>query len=182
MNIEYVARNFALQEDVRQFAADKLRKATKFLEEPVEVRVTLEVEKHRHVADLHVTHRFGVLQATEETPDMRDAINMAVDKVEKQARRSRKRLVDSRRRADRVREEEQHWPAEVLSADGDPAAPARIIEDSRVEVKPMSVEEAALELEDSRHAFVVFRDSASRRFAVLYRRRDANYGLIAPEH
>lgn len=179
MNIEYVARNFALQEDVRQFTADKLRKATKFLEEPVEVRVTLEVEKHRHVADLHVAHRFGVLQATEETPDMRDAINMAVDKVEKQARRSRKRHMDSKRRKDRVREEEQHWPLEVAVPDA--GAPPRVIEDSRTEIKPMTVEEAALALEDSRHAFVVFRDALSRRLSVLYRRRDANYGLIAPE-
>lgn len=181
MNIEYVARNFTLQESVRQFTADKLRKATKFLEEPVEVRVTLEVEKHRHVADLHVAHRFGVLQATEETPDMRDAINLAVDKVEKQARRSRKRQVDSRRRADRLREEEQHWPLAIVDANARPAVAPQVIEDRRVEIKPMTIEEAALMLEDSRHPFVVFRDAVSRRFSVLYRRRDANYGLIAPE-
>ncbi len=181
MNIEYVARNFTLQESVRQFTADKLRKATKFLEEPVEVRVTLEVEKHRHVADLHVAHRFGVLQATEETPDMRDAINMAVDKVEKQARRSRKRQMDSRRRADRVREEEQHWPLQVSDANASAAAAPQVIEDRRVEIKPMTIEQAALLLEDSRHPFVVFRDSVNQRFSVLYRRRDANYGLIAPE-
>ncbi len=180
MNIEYVARNFALQENVRQFTADKLRKATKFLEEPVEVRVTLEVEKHRHVADLHVAHRHGVLQATEETPDMKDAINLAVDKVEKQARRSRKRHMDSKRRADRVREEEQHWPVEVPDA-AEAAAPPQVIEDRRLEIKPMTVDEAVLALEDSRHPFVVFRDAANRRLSVLYRRRDANYGLIAPE-
>jgi len=181
MNIEFVARNFALHEEVRQFTADKLRKATKFLDEPVEVRVTLEVEKHRHVADLHVAHRHGVVQATEETPDMKDAINLAVDKVEKQARRSRKRLVDSRRRADRAREADQHWPLTVVAPDSLRGGVPRVIESTRIDIKPMTIEEAALELEDSREGFVVFRDAGSDRLSVLYRRRDSNYGLIAPQ-
>ncbi len=181
MNIEYVARNFSLHEDVRQFTADKLRKATKFLEEPVEVRVTLDVEKHRHVADLHVAHRYGVLQATEETPDMKDAINLAVDKVEKQARRARKRHMDSKRRADRARQNGQHWPLAVVERDSVRAGAPRVIESTRIDIKPMTIEEAALELEESQHGFVVFRDAGSDRLSVLYRRRDSNYGLIAPE-
>jgi len=181
MNIEFVARSFSLHEDVRQFTADKLRKATKFLEEPIEVRVTLEVEKHRHQADLHVAHRHGVLQATEETPDMKDAINMAVDKVEKQARRSRKRLVDSRRRADRARENGEHWPLTVVEPGSVRAGAPRVIESARLDIKPMTIEEAAMELEDSDHGFVVFRDASSDRLSVLYRRRDSNYGLIVPE-
>jgi putative sigma-54 modulation protein len=181
MNIEFVARNFTLHDDVRQFTADKLRKATKFLEEPLEVRVTLEVEKHRHMADLHIAHRYGVVQANEETPEMKDAINLAVDKVEKQARRSRKRHVDSRRRADRARQADEHWPIAVVASDSLRGGSPRVIESIRIDIKPMTIEEAALELEDSQHGFVVFRDAGNDRVSVLYRRRDSNYGLIAPE-
>ncbi|NIL99722.1 MAG: ribosome-associated translation inhibitor RaiA, partial [Acidobacteria bacterium] len=96
MNIEYVSRNFQLDDRVRDYAQSKLRKVVKFLEEPVEVRLLVEQTKHRQIAEFHVAHRFGVLQATEETDQMRDAINLAVDKVEKQARRSRKKFMDKR--------------------------------------------------------------------------------------
>lgn len=99
MNIEYVGRNVMIDDALRRYTEEKLRKVEKFLEDPVEVRLTLDLERHRHVADLHLTHRHGVLQATEETADdWRDAINAAVDKVEKQARRDRKRAVARRRR------------------------------------------------------------------------------------
>lgn len=98
MNIEYVGRNVAVDDALRRYTEDKLAKVLKFLDEPVEVRLTLDLERHRHIADLHVSHRHGVLQATEETAEWRDSINAAVDKVGKQARRGRKRASDKRRR------------------------------------------------------------------------------------
>lgn len=182
MNIEYVGRNYQVDDQVRSFAEDKLRKVTKFLDEPVEVRVTLETEKHRQKAELHVAHRHGILQAAEENIDMYDALNLVVDKVEKQARRSKKKAIDKRRRADRVSPDGHRWPVNVLEA-GSLAAGStpRIIKSSHLQIKPMTIEEAALMLRDSKNEFVVFRDSATSRVNVLYRRKDDNYGLITPE-
>jgi len=184
MNIEYVGRSYHVEDRDRRFCEDKLDKIAKFLEEPAEVRVTLEVEKYRHVADLHVAHRLGVLQATEETTgDMHEAINAAVDKLEKQARRSRKKLTGRKRRAARNGEVGPGaWPLDVLErgsvgAGGEP----RIVKSTRLEIKPMSLEEAALQLETSRNDFLVFRDATNDRVSVLYKRKDANYGLIVPE-
>lgn len=180
MNIEYVGRNYQLDDQIRRYTKEKLAKAVKFLEAPVEIRVTLELEKHRHIADLHITHRFGTVQATEETDDMYDAINLAADKVEKQARRSRKKYKDRRRRADR--QNGQQWPVEVVERSSLIAgSQPRIIKASVLRIKPMSIEEAALQLEKSKNDFLVFRDSANDRVSVLYKRRDSNYGLIAPE-
>ena len=180
MNIDYVARNYPLDDQIRTYTSDKLRKVAKFLEDPVEIRVTLEHEKHRYIADLHVAHRFGVIKANEENDDMYDAINLAVDKIEKQARRSRKKFRDKRRKADR--NNGNQWPVEVLErasvgAGGSP----RIVKKSVLSIKPMSIDEAALQLEDSKNDFVVFRDAASDEVSVLYKRRDQNYGLISPE-
>jgi putative sigma-54 modulation protein len=179
MNIEYVARNYPLDEHIRTFTEDKLEKLVKFLEEPVEIRVTLEQEKHRHIAELHVAHRRGVLQATEENDDMYDAVNLVVDKAEKQARRSRKKSKDKRRRANR---EEPGWPLEVVERESvKKGSRPRVIETSVLAIKPMNIEEAALQLEDSNNGFVVFRDATSDRISVLYKRKDDNYGLISPE-
>lgn len=182
MNIEYVGRGYKLDDQVRSFTEEKIDKVMKFLDEPIDVRVTLEVEKHRHIADLHVSHRKGTLQATEETANMYEAVNLAADKLEKQARRSRKKLVDRKRRAGRGAANDNIWPMEVVEGGSlkEGGAP-RIIKTSSLRIKPMTLEEAALQLEESKNDFLVFRDSATDRVNVLYKRRDANYGLIAPE-
>ncbi len=182
MNIEYVGRNTQIDDRLRRFCEDKLGKVTKFLDEPVEVRITLEVDKYRQIADLHVTHRHGVLQATEETHEMTDAVNAAVDKLEKQARRGHKKAKGRKRRAGRANgDAAPEWPLEVLARDsvGGGAAP-RIIKASRLEIKPMGLEEAALQLEASKNDFLVFHDSTNDRVSVLYKRKDSNYGLIVP--
>ena len=64
--------------------------------------------------------------------------------------------------------------------DDDSRAP-RVIETTHLPIKPMTIEEAALELDGAEHGFVVFRDSTSDRLSVLYKRKDRHYGLIAPE-
>lgn len=180
MNIEYVGRNYDVDDRVRQYAEGKLGKLDKFLHEPVEIRVTLEVEKHRQIAEVHVSHRHGVLQATDEAGEMFDAINTAVDKVEKQARRSKTKAVGKRRRADRVNG--QSWPLDVVERGSVGAGETpRVIKSSHLHIKPMTIDEAALQLETSKNDFVVFRDSTTERVSVLYKRRDENYGLIAPE-
>ncbi len=101
MNVEYVGRHVRLNDEIREFAERKLRKAIKFLEEPIEVRITLEEEKHREIVEVHIAHRFGVLQAREETDTLLDALNLAIDKLETQAQRSRQKFMDRRRRGDR---------------------------------------------------------------------------------
>ena len=180
MHIDYVSRNFELDDRLRDYAASRLEKLSRFLEEPLEVRVTLEQEKYRQIAELHVAHRHGLLQAAGETQEMRDTINLVMDKLEKQARRSRKKFKDKRRRADRVNGQ-QHWPVEVVERSSIGQGKPRIIKSSRLNIKPMGLDEAALQLEGAKNDFVVFRDSETDRVSVLYKRRDDNYGLISPD-
>ncbi|MEZ5331298.1 MAG: ribosome-associated translation inhibitor RaiA [Thermoanaerobaculia bacterium] len=181
MNIEYVGRHVELNDRIRAFAEEKLGKVTKFLDEPVEARLTLERGKHGHLVDLHVAHRFGVLQGHEEAEDLFDAVHDVVEKVEKQARRERKKFLDKRRRAARP-DGEAEWPVDVLdrASVGSGSRP-RIVKSTAISIKPMTLDEAALQLEGSRNDFIVFRDAANQKVSVLYKRRDANYGLISPE-
>jgi putative sigma-54 modulation protein len=181
MNIEYVGRNIEIDDRVREFAEDKIDKVLKFVEEPVEIHLALELVRHRHIAELRVSHRHGDVQAREETDQLLDAINLAVEKAEKQARRSRKKFKDRKRRGPRNHEAVPHWPIDVLERSSLGAGKPRIIKSSLLQIKPMSIEEAALQLEGSDHEFVVFRDAETQQVSVLYKRRDSNYGLIAPE-
>lgn len=182
MNIELTGRHINLDDEIKTFAEKKLHKIEKFLEEPVEMHLILDAEKLRKIAELHITHRFGVLQATEEAEDLHDAIHAVVETATKQARRARKKFIDQRRRADRVVEEESHWPVEVLDREtfGGEDRP-RVIKTHRLPIKPMTLEEASQALETSKNEFFVFLDASTERVNVLYRRKDENFGLIAPE-
>jgi putative sigma-54 modulation protein len=184
MQIEYTCRNVHLDDRLREAVEQKIEKAMKFLEEPVEVKVILEVEKHRGIAEVHITHRLGVVQAREENDDgLTDALHLALERAGKQARRSRKKLVDMRRRPLRAERVNGHrWPMEVLEgASVSAGATPRVIESTHLPIKPMTIEEAAIELETAEYGFVAFIDAQTSRLSVLFKRKDQHYGLIAPE-
>lgn len=175
MNIEYVGRGYDVSDRDRELTVSKLEKVSKFLDEPVEVHLEMAVEKHRHIADLHIHHRHGSLQAQEISGEMATAIMNVIDKAEKQARRAKNKHVDKRRRG------AGQWPMDVVDATSVRAGgQPRVIKSTNLRIKPMSIEEAALQLDTSRNDFIVFRDSETDEVSVLYKRRDENYGLIAP--
>lgn len=182
MNIEYVGKHFDLTDPIKQLTESKLEKVIRFVDEPVEIRVTLDTEKGRFQADIHLSHRFGVLQSTEESlQGMNEAIQLAADKLEKQARRSRKKFIDRRRRADRTAQGDGRWPVEVLDRASVAAGSVpRVIESTHLPIKPMTLDEAALSLEESKDELLVYRDANTDEVSVLYKRKDDNYGLIVP--
>ncbi|MEM6453820.1 MAG: ribosome-associated translation inhibitor RaiA [Acidobacteriota bacterium] len=223
MNIEYTGRSFTINDRTRRFTETKLDKVLKFIEEPVDVHVILDTEKRHQIAELHISHRHGMLQAKDTADEMFEAINGAVETAEKQARRAHKKFFSRRRRTTHRSLESDHptWPIDVIDAntfgaeaadeqvdasatddaavngyeappaaemepavDPDDAAAAvgtRVIKTTHIEIKPMTLDEAAVALEASKNEFFVFLDSTTDRVSVLYRRRDQHYGLIAPE-
>jgi putative sigma-54 modulation protein len=102
MHIEFVGRNVVLDEGTRSHAQEKIGRLAKLLGEPADVHVTLENEKHRQIAELRVRLRRGELLAREEAADLLEAINLAVEKIDGQARRTRERRVSRRRRTARA--------------------------------------------------------------------------------
>lgn len=181
MQIEFVARDFRLNQTVRDLTTGKLKKLEKFLHEPIAAHVVLEVKKHRHRAEIQIHHRHGSLQATEETEGMEGSLNLVVDKLEKQARRSSKKFQTTRRRAAR-RDSNEIWAHSVVKASRDEeGSPRRIVASNRLQVKPMALDEAVMQLESSGSEFLVFRESEAQAVRVLYKRKDGDYGLIAPQ-
>ncbi len=179
MNTDVTGRNYTIDDRVRELVFEKLKKLEKLLDEPINVRMTLSAEKRKFVADLHLHHRHGSLEAEESSEEnMFEAILRVVAKAERQAERDKSRRVDRRRRESAA----NHWPVDVLEAGTftDERGP-RVIKSSRIEIKPMTLDEAVLKLGTSRSEFVVFLDATNERVSVLYRRKDQNYGLIAPE-
>jgi len=185
MRIDFSSRHIDLDVATREWTEERLARAGRFLREPIEVRVAVEGtagEKHLVAVEMHVGHRHGDLHARAENVDLREALGEASAAVEVQAKRSRERAVDRRRRAGRAAAASRQWPVDVLARESVRAGAApRIIRSSRLTIESMTLDQAASQLETSRNEFVVFLDAERDRVSVLYKRRDDDYGLIAPD-
>ncbi len=182
MNIEYVARNdVELTDSIRQFTEKKLRKVVKYFNDILDIRVELEQERHLFTADLFINGKDFNLKARGRAKELTAAIQEGVDKLENQAAKAKTRLKERKRGGEATARGASGWPVEVFEAGSLREGSPRIIKTSTIPIKPMTVEEAALQLESSRNDFIVFRNAANDRINVLYRRRDNNLGLISPE-
>ncbi len=150
----------------------------------IEAHVILEVVKYRHSAEVvlvcsnHIT-----IEATEETDDMYAAIDAVTDKVARQMRKYKTRLMRKHRpRHDIVHHLEEHVlePEPVESAEEEEGSHHPVVRKESVPLKPMFVDEAVLQLEMSHRHFLVFMNARTSMVNVLYRRKSGEFGLIDP--
>jgi putative sigma-54 modulation protein len=186
MGVECTGRNIEVTASVRELARRRTQKLERHLGGPASVRVVLSHEKHRFGAEIIATHRRRRWKAQEEMPDPRAALALAFEKIDAQAKKDLARRRNHKHRAVAVPVSALPSEPGVAAAAGQASLPApetRIVRRARqrLPVKPMSTEEAALRLENSRQEFLVFRDSGSERISVLYKRSDGDFGLIVPE-
>jgi putative sigma-54 modulation protein len=178
MRIEYVARKVVLSDSVRELTEKKLGKIKKYFNDILDIRVEIEQERHLFVADIFVKGKDFDIKSTSQNKELTSAIQDAVDKLEMQARRAKTRLKGKKRRA---AETNKSWPVDVLERESIGHGTPRIVETNDLQIKPMTIEEAALQLEELSAEFIVFRNATSDDVNVLYRRPDNNLGLIRPE-
>jgi putative sigma-54 modulation protein len=136
--------------------------------------VILEVERGKHRAEMIVNWWNDVLTATTVQDDMYQSISQTIDKIEKQALKLKKKVIDKSHKATKASTIVQQ-EAEIAPAPDGPA----IVPVKGYDIMPMTPEEAALQLSGDSQNFLVFRNSDdSERVSVLFRRDDGNYGLI----
>jgi putative sigma-54 modulation protein len=173
MKIEFTGRQTEVPDEVRRVAERKLQKVGKLLPSLTRAHVILSADKHRQVAEVSVHSRHLDLAAVEVTTNPRLSVAGAVDKLLRQAQRQRAK----RRERKGAASPRIAPPAPEPGGDGAP----RVVRTRRVAVKPMTLEEAALEMGGRTDGVLVFRDAATERVGVLFRRKDGNLGLIEPE-
>lgn len=188
MNIEISARGgYEITDRIRKQFDEKFSKISKHFTDVIEVRCVLDVEKHRHICEVFVVGKdYDAKTVQESSESMEDAITLAMDSLKKQARRQRDRITDHRRKpGNQAKRSPDSWDVQVMARtreEGDAASKSpRIIRTDTIPIKPMSVEEAALRLDDSSNEFIVFRDLDTDRVTVIYKRADRNFGMIAPD-
>ncbi|MDX6572915.1 MAG: putative sigma-54 modulation protein [Gaiellales bacterium] len=193
MQLQVSGRNLDVSAAIREYAERKLARIERHLTEDTRVDLELAIERNRSIsasqhAELTVWTRGPVLRAHEYAEDMYAAIDLAVDKLDRQVRRYRERRRHWRPHH-QVRDIEALLPlsdddeaASLALANGsEPDAPIpSIVKTKRFNMKPMHPDEAALQLELVGHEFYVFLNAESDAVAVIYRRRDGNLGVIEP--
>jgi putative sigma-54 modulation protein len=162
-------------EHLKAYVSDKLDRFDKYLDNPAEANVVLTVEKFRHIAEINIAGDKLTIIASEETNDMYAAIDMALDKLEKQIKKSKQKIRE-RRSASKNRNRSKLEETDILPDED----AERQIKIRNIEYKPMDIEEAALQMDLIEDNFLVFTNARSDRVNVLYRCKDGHYGLIQP--
>lgn len=176
MNFEFTGRHIEVTPALRAHVEDHFEKIAHLFDgKPAKAHVIIEVERGRHRSEIIINWRNEVLTAESSNSDMYQSLSLTIGKIEKQGRRLKDKVIDKSHRATK---------AALVSNPPDIAEKAvsmpRIIESNGLTAKPMSPDEAAMELDGGDQHFVVFRNSQTGRVAVIFRRADGNYGLVQP--
>ncbi|GEM45123.1 ribosome hibernation-promoting factor, HPF/YfiA family [Deinococcus cellulosilyticus] len=177
MNIYKISgRNLEITEALRDYVSSKLDRLDRFNENITEARVVMST---RDSKDTHRRNRIevqinipgGIIRAEESNSDMYAAVDRVVDVLERQLRKFKTKLL--KRRHETV-------PADVVPHEEEEFQNPEIVRSKRFEMRPMSPEDAAVQMEALDHDFYVFLNSQTSHVAVVYRRKDGHYGLIEP--
>ncbi|HIT34207.1 MAG TPA: ribosome-associated translation inhibitor RaiA [Candidatus Faecousia intestinigallinarum] len=174
MKFQYSEKKVKLPENVHAYAEKKVMKLARFFEEDAEALIVFSVEKNRNKVELTVHGAGTWFRASESTSDMFASIDAAVGTIEGQIRKNKTRLARRLRQDAFVRSVE-----ETSFAQEEPEEELNIVRIKQFYMRPMTREEAVLQMNLLEHNFFAFRDEDNGgSFAVVYRRNNGGYGLI----
>ncbi|MCK5825640.1 MAG: ribosome-associated translation inhibitor RaiA [Desulfuromusa sp.] len=180
MQIAVTFRHMESSDAIRNYVEDKLSRVKKYIDEPIDAQVVLSIQKKiNHRAEVTMVAKGLTMKSTESKEDMYAAIDLMVDKIERQLKRHKDKL--KRHKGDSgIRRQLGKTVFSAASVDAENEAP-EIIRSHSFSVKPMSVEEAVLQMDLLDKEFLAFTDDNTAEMHVVYRRKDGNYGLIVPQ-
>ena len=173
MNVTILGKNMEVTDYLRELALKKIEKLDKYFPQDTDATVVMSVEKSRHIIEVTIPYRGGVIRGEEVTGDMYASIDNVVAKLDRQIQKHKTRLSKTLRY-----DESPEKPEYEDDREGN--AP-EIVRVKRFSMKPMSVEEAMLQMDLLGHSFFVFTNGETGDINVLYTRKDGNYGLIEPD-
>ena len=174
MKFQYSEKKVKLPENVHAYAEKKVMKLARYFEDDAEALIVFSVEKNRNKAELTVHGAGTWFRASESTSDMFASIDAAIGTIEGQIRKNKTRL------ARRLRQDAFTRTVEETSFALEPEEGEIVItKQKHFYMRPMTREEAVLQMELLNHSFFAFRDQDNGgSFAIVYKRNDGGYGLI----
>ena len=175
MQTSVTFKNLDSSEHLKNYVSAKLDRFDRLLDNPAGANVVLRVEKFRHIAEININGDRMTINGKEETEDMYSAIDMVLDKLEKQIKKGKEKTRERRAKA-KAKAQTNSGAAGVELEDDQPQQ----VKIKNIDYKPMDVDEAVLQMGLTSDNFLVFTNARTDQINVLYRRHDGDLGLIQP--
>jgi putative sigma-54 modulation protein len=176
MQTSVTFKNIDPSDHLKSYVSEKLNRFDKYLYNPAEANVVLSVEKFRHIAEINIIGDRLNINGKEETEDMYSAIDMTLDKLEKQIKKNKQKTRERRTGKGKAKAN----PDTALMAMEEDYEKQVVVKN--IDYKPMDVDEAIMQMDLMNGNFLVFTNARSDQVNVLYRRNDGDFGLIQPSH
>jgi len=176
-------RHLDVGDHVRDYIEEKINKLKRYFEIVNEAHVVLTHEKYRYLAEITLVATNGMsFSASDETNDLILSIDNAFEVLKRQVRKKKEKKYDSKRHRGAERGIEVHESEDMNLMPADGGDEPRIIRTREYDTKPMTLDEAALQMKSGKNKkILVFMNSITDRVNVLYSRDDGNFGLIEPD-
>ena len=188
MNITVTGRGIEVTAAMRSYVEEKLQAATNVLDMPMEAETVLRVEHNPsnpvpQVVEVTVRVKGAVVRVSEAAVDMYAAIDLAANRVSRQLRKYKTRVVDRRQRGAAPAPVNEVDLAELIEQPAEPAAEEdseEILREKLIEFTELSVDQALLQTDLLGHDFFVFTNKDTGDVNVIYRRKDGGFGILKP--
>lgn len=176
MNIKVTGKNIEITDSIREYVEKRLERLEKFESKNTDVNVTCSVEREEQIVEMQVNFDGEFIRIEERNPDLYASIDLALDKVERQIRKEKEKRSD---RSKKSLFKEKF--IDIFTKTPEVENQDEITKTMYYELKPLSVEDAKIKLEESGDMFLVFVDSTSNKVNVIYQRGDGTFGIVLPE-
>lgn len=174
MRVNLKGKNVQITDGLKDYAEKRFQRLEKYFEKEFEVNATFSVERDLHKIDVVIPLSGFVIKGEDKTRDMYTSIDNVIDKLERQIRKYKTRVNRKGKQAEIKRDD-------TLPVEEPEFEIPEIVKTKRFAVKPMSKEEAVLQMSLLDHSFFVFLNPESDEINVIYRRNDGQIGLIEPD-
>jgi putative sigma-54 modulation protein len=175
MNIKVTGKNIEITDAIREYIEKRVEKLEKFEGKNTEINVVCSVEREEQIVEIQVSHDGEFIRIEEKNNDLYASIDLAMDRAERQLRKDKEKKIDQKREAS--------LKDKILGMfkNDDIEHAGQITKNKNYEIKPITVEDAKLKLEDSKDMFMAFVNVETNQVNVIYQRGDGTYGLVMPE-
>lgn len=178
MELKVTGRDIALTRALKDYVEKRLGRVERHIPRIIDVQVVMRRERKDHVVDIRLNAANLHLKISGRSEDMYASIDNAIAKLERASLRQKERRIQSPRLRE-IRGRNAQLQKVLKTVEPDSELEVELVP-KRLSVKPMSVEEAVLQLKTLDYMFLVFRDSDDSQMKVLYRRNDHAFGLLEP--
>ena len=176
MNIKVTGRNIEITDSIREYVEKRAEKLEKFEGKNTEINAVCSVEREEQIVEIQVKHDGDFIRIEERNQDLYASIDLALDKVERQMRKEKEKRSAKNGRNTSFKEKFlnvfNHAEAENSG---------EVTKTMCYEIKPITVEDAKLKLEENGDMFLAFVNAENNEVNVIYQRGDGTFGIVIPE-